>query len=433
MFKMASVWIIVGLSSTAALAQEPARMPSQVKVLPCPAQAWQFEDPSFDALPGARAFFGRYDGGLYRVEIPNNWNGGLLLWAHGTQGNTGPNGSILRVPVAPGASAGGSLKWRQHLIDSGFAWAASSFRCNGVVSGVGLLDTLALTDVFKTVNLGRSPSRIYLAGRSQGGLTTVEGLRYFPGTFAGGLAMCTPNGSDFYTAVRGAAEFISGLSVDDTDSQQLSNAMAGALGRPPEYTAKGRQLASVQIRLSGGPRPFAVEGLAARFLQNVSGLPSAPHMSVGTNIGVEYAIDESLGLTATALNKGARRMAADQSLRGPEGPYIDLKPFDGRIEQPLLTLHGTGDLQVPISVERVIRAAVAEQGRERLLVQRIMRIPGHCGFSDAEQIRAFDDLVAWVEKGIGPEGDDVFQDLRDAGRKVHQSASSRRSWDIGYQ
>ena len=96
---------------------------------------------------------------------------------------------------------------------------------------------------------------------------------------------------------------------------------------------------------------------------------------------------------------------------------MDLKPFDGRIEQPLLTLHGTGDLYVPILVERVIRAVVAEQGRARLLVQRIMRIPGHCGFSDAEQIRAFDDLVAWVEKGIAPEGDDVFQDLRDAGRK----------------
>jgi len=33
----------------------------------CPQQAWQPADPAFDALPGAKAYFGNYDGGVYRI------------------------------------------------------------------------------------------------------------------------------------------------------------------------------------------------------------------------------------------------------------------------------------------------------------------------------------------------------------------------------
>jgi hypothetical protein len=56
-------------------------------------------------------------------------------------------------------------------------------------------------------------------------------------------------------------------------------------------------------------------------------------------------------------------------------------------------------------------------GTQDLLVQRIMKIPGHCQFSEQEQTAAFDDLVKWVREGQRPEGDDVMADLRDAGRK----------------
>ena len=50
-------------------------------------------------------------------------------------------------------------------------------------------------------------------------------------------------------------------------------------------------------------------------------------------------------------------------------------------------------------------------------MQRVMRIPGHCRFSEQEQIQAFDDLVKWVKEGVKPEGDNVMADFRDAGRR----------------
>jgi len=90
-------------------------------------------------------------------------------------------------------------------------------------------------------------------------------------------------------------------------------------------------------------------------------------------------------------------------------------PFDGRLERPTLTMHGTGDLFVPIFLEQSLKRAVAAAGKDALLAQRIYRIAGHCGFSQPEMIKAFDDLVAWVHKGARPAGDDVNGDLSNAG------------------
>ena len=80
-------------------------------------------------------------------------------------------------------------------------------------------------------------------------------------------------------------------------------------------------------------------------------------------------------------------------------------------------MHGTGDLFVPIHLERALRTAVDAAGKKDLLVQRIYRIAGHCQFSVPEQSKAFDDLVRWVRDGVKPEGDDIFADFRDAGRR----------------
>ena len=387
-----------------------------VTPVPCPDQPWQMAEARFDALPAAKAFFGQYDGGIYRIEIPENWNGELVLYAHGYAPNTGTNGSTLRVGNSP---------VREHLIQNGYAWAASSYRCNGYVPGQGLLDTMALTDLFTKTNNGRAPQRVYLTGTSMGGHITLLGMHEFPTTFAGGLAMCPagPELFDFFAATAGAAEVITGVQLKlDTMQADLAK-MNDILGKPPDYTEKGRQLASVEIQISGGPRPFAAEGLASggRFAGNISGAALAgsttPTNRAAMTTHITYAIDEDLGLTADALNKGARRKAIDAAFRNPMGPYDEVVPFDGKLERPVLTMHGTGDLFVPIFLEQVLKRAVEASGKQRLLTQRIYRIAGHCGFSQPEMIRAFDDLTTWVKQGTKPEGDEVYGDLRNAGVK----------------
>jgi pimeloyl-ACP methyl ester carboxylesterase len=403
--------IAVALNTSPTALGRPGIMP-----VPCPQQAWQYDEPTFEAMPGARAFFGRYDGGLYRIEIPDNWNRELVLFAHGYVPNTGQNGSMLRV---------GNHSIREHLVKGGFAWAASSYRCNGYVPGQGLVDTMALTDLVTKSNGGRAPERTYLTGVSMGGHVTILGLHEFPKSFAGGLAMCPagPELFDFFAAVSAAAETITGVQLHRDTVQQDLSAITEMLGKAPDYTEKGRQLASVEIQISGGPRPFAAEGLAlgGRFTGNISSGASAvagistPQNLAVTTAHIKYAVDNGLGLTTEALNQRVRRKAADAEYRGANTPYEEVAPFDGQIERPLLTMHGTGDLFVPIFLQQTLKRAVVAAGHDALLAQRVYRIAGHCGFSQAEQIKAFDDLVTWVREGIKPAGDEVYGDLTNAG------------------
>jgi len=47
-----------------------------------------------------------------------------------------------------------------------------------------------------------------------------------------------------------------------------------------------------------------------------------------------------------------------------------------------------------------------------------MRAPSHCGFDGETREQAFDDLVAWVERGVRPVGEDVLAaDLSRVGLK----------------
>ena len=144
---------------------------------------------------------------------------------------------------------------------------------------------------------------------------------------------------------------------------------------------------------------------------------------------IKYAIDEGLGLTADALNTRARRKALDAEVRNPMGPYDELVPFDGKLERPMLTMHGTGDLFVPIVLEQTLKRAVVAAGKQSLLAQRVYRIAGHCGFSQPEMIKAFDDLIAWVHKSVKPEGDEVYGDLSSAGMKFTEPLRPNDSGD----
>jgi pimeloyl-ACP methyl ester carboxylesterase len=386
--------------------------------VPCGSQAWTTVDPAFEALPGAKAYFGSYEGGAYHVEIPDKWNGELVLSAHGYVAASGERGLQLRV---------GTPLFRQHLIEKGYAWAASSYRCNGYVPGHGLLDTMALTELFTKFNGGRAAERVYLTGTSMGGHVTVLGMHEFPTAFTAGMAMCAsgPELFDYDTAVSAAAEVVSGIKFEQGNTREAAAKMNQIFGAPPNYTDKGRAMADIEIDLSGGPRPFAVEGLASggRFASNVaSGANSMAggtnaSSAVTTNANYKYAIDAAMGLAGDRMNAMVRRKQPDMKYRDAMGPYDELVPFDGKIERPLLTLHGTGDLFVPINLEQSLNRAVVSAGKQDLLVQRIYRIAGHCGFNAGEEAQSFDDLVAWVKGGKKPEGDTIVGDLSNAGLK----------------
>ena len=149
-----------GSSSAAAASPTPAGGPgggggagsAQRKLGSSSGVATTANDPSFTALAGSKAAFGQIDRAAYQIEMPDAWNGELVLYAHGFAGF----GTEVAVQTPPAAL-------RRYMIGNGFAWAASSYGENGYVPGVGADDTLALKDVF--VQKYGDPKRTYAARR----------------------------------------------------------------------------------------------------------------------------------------------------------------------------------------------------------------------------------------------------------------------------
>src|SRR2546426_5269960 len=63
---------------------------------------------------------GVHEHAAYDIEVPPNWNGELVMWAHGYRGQ----GFVLTVDPP-------AYLMRQKLLDQGYAWAASSYYDNG--------------------------------------------------------------------------------------------------------------------------------------------------------------------------------------------------------------------------------------------------------------------------------------------------------------
>jgi pimeloyl-ACP methyl ester carboxylesterase len=374
--------------------------------------------PDFEALPGARASFGTRGSAAYRIEVPDTWNGELVLYAHGVR--------LASTEVAVSSPLG---PMRRLFIEGGFAWAASSYSENGYVPGIGADDTVALLHAFEQ-HFGK-PTRTYLFGESMGGNIVALLLEAYPDRFDGAMAVCGALGGeeeiDFLISWAMAAEYFSGARLPvgtGGGPAAMTNVLLGqvapALGTPDNPTEAGKRFLSVIRNLTGGPRPFYLEGLREQYQQNFALLLIDPDRksvaaAAATNTGAIYDVDEALGMTDEQVNAGIRRLTADPAARDATA-HPDAVPTTGRINRPLLTLHTTGDLFVPVTQEVSYLSKVKAAGQERLLVQRLIRAPGHCRFSEAEYTTAWNDLVSWVREGKRPAGDDLTGSLADAGK-----------------
>ncbi len=197
-------------------------------------------------------------------------------------------------------------------------------------------------------------------------------------------------------------------------AELLNDRVVPTLGLPGEYTARDRQFDSVvKYLMRGNDLPLRRQGLRPRYLPNmihrqpdVEQEPT-PGGRAASTVHVRYRIDPGLGLTESELNARVRRL---RPAKGARSPSVDpvYAERTGRITVPLLTLHETGDAWVPLSLEQAYRRRTIAAGTERLLVQRVVRAPSHCGLDGETRERAFDDLVAWIERGVRPEGEDVL-------------------------
>ena len=368
--------------------------------------------PDAEAQRAAISRRGELGGADYRIEVPANWRGGLVVFAHGIQRGPGP-GAVTAPPIG------------SHIVAEGHAWIASGYRAREYQPHLFIEDLVALRELFlKEVG---PPRWTIIYGQSMGGHIVVASLELRPGLYQGGLAECgLVDGigiADYLQAYTAAAELISGVPLLDapdreTFSRILNERVVPALGMPGAYTARGRQFDSVVKYLMGADQagndlPLRLQGLQRRYLLNM--VYRNPDVEKEETFGgraastahIRYRIDPGLGLTEDELNARVRRRHPSKDGRSPSVNPVYAERT-GKLTVPLLTLHETGDAWVPLSLEQSYRRRTIAAGTDHLLVQRVMRAPSHCGFDGQLREQAFDDLVAWIERGVRPPGEDVL-------------------------
>jgi pimeloyl-ACP methyl ester carboxylesterase len=381
------------------------------------------------------------DSSTWKIEVPLNWNGTLLLYSHGYVPPTGPN---------PPADDAGSRSVADYLLARGFALAGSSYASVGWAVADAFKDQEALLDEFRR-DFGK-PQATIAWGHSMGGMITAGLLQLHPKQFVGGLAMCGLLGGgiglwntnldlevafkalmmrDPNPAVSGPA---SSLQLTHVQNANANIGAAEAALAAAQQTPGGRAriaLAAAMIDLPNwfslaAPEPGATD--YASWEQNqfqamqiqiafVFGFRQEFEARAGGNstwnVGVDYAAqlqksadrDEVQALyEAAGLDVNADVAAIDATQRiSPEAAparYVERNiVFDGNLHVPLLTMHTTSDFLVPFQHEQAFAAAAAGAKRSSLLRQLFVHRPGHCAFSGAETVTAVSVLLDRLDTG----------------------------------
>ena len=368
-------------------------------------------------------------GAAYRVEVPANWNGKLVMYAHGYAGE----GSALTIS---------NPSIRRHLIEQGYAWAASSYSKNYYDVRAGVEDTNALAQAFNTIAIAngrplKKPSKIYITGHSMGGHITAAAVEQetldtanHKVHYDGAVPMCGVVGDrelfNEFGAMKMAAQALTGYTNTPADSwasiagsvtSQLFSQFPSATSTTMTPTALGMTYLDIVMNLTGGPRPMFTQGWAfggsfgSTFgvaFNSDSTLDGILNLPIIDTTGFTYLIDGDPAASA-ALNATVQRLHADPQANRLRTDGLRWVPqVNGQFSVPVVSIHTLGDLFVPFSMEQTYARRAATNGSSGHLVQRAIRGVTHCDFTTAEQEEAFDAMVQWETTGVKPGGDDVL-------------------------
>lgn len=393
------------------------------------------EEISFEASSNASAFYGTYEGiqgpAVYSAEIPDEWNGGLIMYTHGYRGD----GPELDVSVPDAA-------WRMTVLAAGYAWAASSYSANYYDVRAAIEDTnkLALEVMdYIEADFGRAydkPEQILISGYSLGGHAAAAAVERenmertaYKVDYQGALPFCQAEQNQFqwlgdYTRV---VQELSGMGDIAPEDYQLNlPSMLVALFKTDGATItwepanqNGERAKQIAMRLTGGERPiFYDHGFPNPALQgavlgtggrggDIDGILARNAYDNSDRV-YRWTDDETMTVEEQLFNESIDRVSADEGVNPVRDDGVRWLPeVKGDFNVPVLTLHTLGDFYVPFRHQQLYRQGAIEHGADDLLVQRAIRAPSHCDFTGSEITTALINWLSWVNGGGKPNGDIV--------------------------
>ena len=382
------------------------------------------------AGPVTETGFSPDDHAAFLIEIPADWNGTLVLYSHGY--------------VAPGsenpARDAGDPVTHDFLLAQKYALAGSAYASTGWAVKDALHDQIALLDHFTLLH--GKPTRTIAWGHSLGGMITAGLVQRDPERFAGALPMCGVlaggvgvwnSGLDgefvFKTLLApdqpldlvriGNPRANVGLALQILQAAQASPqgrarlALAAAVGDLPGWfdpatpePAANDFDAQEQNQVLWDQNPdFAFSfALRAELEARAGGNPS-------WNTDVDYArlLERSIDRDEVRALYRTAGLDLEQDLATLEAaPRIAANPaavdyltdniiFNGDLgDVPVLTMHTKGDGLVVNQDEQAYASIVEDRA---LLRQVFVNRAGHCAFTPAETVAAFNALVHRIDTG----------------------------------
>ena len=193
-----------------------------------------------------------------------------------------------------------------------------------------------------------------------GGMATHIAAERYGSRFDGALALCGSAGqtpavsseADFFVAGAYAAGVTQREFDRNTDVGTLIHArILPALRRPRAY----RRFEDITVSLTGGPRTFAREGFRLEEQTNWHRAELLVAAQLAPNRHTMYHLGPPSPVTSGEFNRAVIRLRTnDAALRA----FLAGNETTGKLEMPLLTLHATGDGQVPIQQARILQRRV---------------------------------------------------------------------------
>jgi pimeloyl-ACP methyl ester carboxylesterase len=371
------------------------------------------------------------DGATYVIDVPANWNGTLLLYSHGYVVPGSPN---------PAQNVGDPFTG-QFLLAAGFALAGSSYATTGWAVHEAIPDQIAVLDTFQS--LVGIPAQTIAWGHSLGGMITAGLVQRFPNRFTAALPMCGVLGGGvglWNGALDEAFVFNTLVASDGLQVVHITNplgnlATAEGLLAAAQSTAQGRARIALAAAVGDEPGWFvpaspepaptdfaAQEANQFLWLENVNfpflfalraELEARAGGNPSWNVGVNYerqlahsvdnaevqALYAAAGLSLDAdlaTLRSAARITADPGALTYLSENIT---YNGQLSIPVLTLHTTGDGLVPVEDEKAYRMVVNKANDSPFLREAFVHRAGHCSFTPAETITAFQTLLDRLQTG----------------------------------
>ena len=365
----------------------------------------------------SRCVFGRDSAGAYTwLVVPPNWNGTLVVHAHG--------GPALGAVKAERANE--DLKRWAIWNRAGYAYAGTSYRQGGVALTSAAEDVERVRRQFVTT-FG-APGRTIVHGQSWGAGVAAKvaelygdakdstGKKAYDGALltSGVLGLGTPS-YDFRLDLRAIYQAV-------CHNHPLPSEPAYPLwqGLPPGSTLTRAELAA-RVDACTGVRSKAEARTADQqrrldTITKVVGIPARSligHLNWATwhfqdivfnrlgggnpfgNVGVRY----SGSADDAALNAEVARYVRDPAARAAFDADAGLaRPID----IPVLTVHAIDDPTAFVELESAFAERMAQLGRADRLVQVFSADREHSYLADAEYVAAVAALVRWIERGEKP-------------------------------